>query len=135
GQPEAAREDRRDHRRHAVSRHRRRGAGEALSGDPRRSGSLEAEGGAAALRRALSAVRRARARAGAARDPALADALPEIPVSNFGNPHLIWLLAIVPALIVSYAFDGQRRRRLYERIGHLPMIRRMTASYSPARRR
>jgi Ca-activated chloride channel family protein len=56
-------------------------------------------------------------------------------VSNFGNLHLLWLLLMVPALIVSYAFDGQRRRRVLEKIGHLPMIRRMTASYSPARRR
>jgi Ca-activated chloride channel family protein len=55
--------------------------------------------------------------------------------SNWGNIQMLWALAIVPVLVVAYAFDGQRRRRALERIGHLPMIRRMTASISPARRR
>lgn len=55
--------------------------------------------------------------------------------SNWGNLQLLWALAIVPVLVIAYAFDGQRRRRALERIGHLPMIRRMTASISPARRR
>src|SRR5688572_18959333 len=54
---------------------------------------------------------------------------------NWAHPHLLWLLTLVPVLVVAYAFDGQRRRRVLERIGHLPMIRKMTASYSPARRR
>ena len=54
---------------------------------------------------------------------------------GFGHPHLLWLLALVPTLVVVYAFDGQRRRRVLERIGHHTMIARMTASYSPARRR
>src|SRR5437763_15007863 len=54
---------------------------------------------------------------------------------NWGDFPILWLLAIVPILVVAYALDGQRRRRVLERIGHLPMIARMTASFSPARRR
>ena len=38
----------------------------------------------------------------------------------------VW--SIVPILVVAFALDGQRRRRLLERIGHLPMIARMTAT-------
>src|SRR5438093_11379655 len=53
----------------------------------------------------------------------------------WGDLSVLWLLTIVPILVVAYALDGQRRRRLLERIGHLPMIARMTASFSPARRR
>jgi Ca-activated chloride channel family protein len=55
--------------------------------------------------------------------------------SNWGDLPMLWLLALVPVLVVAFAFDGQRRRRVLEKIGHLPMIRRMTASTSPARRR
>jgi len=55
--------------------------------------------------------------------------------TNWGHLQMLWALAIVPVLVVAYAFDGQRRRRALERIGHLPMIRRMTASISSARRR
>jgi Ca-activated chloride channel family protein len=54
---------------------------------------------------------------------------------GFDMKPLLWLLAIVPMVIVAYAFDGQRRRRLLERIGGTTMLSRMTASYSPARRR
>jgi Ca-activated chloride channel family protein len=54
---------------------------------------------------------------------------------TFGHLYLLWLLLLLPILVVAYAFDGQRRRRVLERIGHLPMIRRMTASSSPAARR
>src|SRR5437762_1226469 len=54
---------------------------------------------------------------------------------NWGDFPVLWLLTIVPILVVGYALDGQRRRRVLERIGHLPMIARMTASFSPARRR
>jgi Ca-activated chloride channel family protein len=54
---------------------------------------------------------------------------------TFGHIHLLYLLLLVPIAVVAYAFDGQRRRRALERIGHLPMLLRMTASSSPARRR
>ena len=51
---------------------------------------------------------------------------------NWGDLEILWLLALVPVLVVAYAFDGQRRRRVLERIGHLAMIRKMTP---PIRRR
>jgi Ca-activated chloride channel family protein len=54
---------------------------------------------------------------------------------TFGDWRILWLLGLVPVLVVAYAFDGQRRRRVLERLGHLQMIARMTASSSPARRR
>jgi Ca-activated chloride channel homolog len=54
---------------------------------------------------------------------------------TWGDFPVLWLLAIVPILVVAYALDGQRRRRLLERIGHHQMIARMTATFSPARRR
>ncbi len=54
---------------------------------------------------------------------------------TWGDLHFLYLLALVPLLVVAYALDGQRRRRLLEKIGHLPMIQRMTASSSPGRRR
>jgi Ca-activated chloride channel homolog len=54
---------------------------------------------------------------------------------SFGDLQLLALLAVVPVLVLAYALDGQRRRRVLERIGHMPMIARMTASFSPARRR
>jgi Ca-activated chloride channel family protein len=54
---------------------------------------------------------------------------------TWGDLPFLYLLTLVPLLVAAYALDGQRRRRLYERIGHLPMIQRMTASFSPGRRR
>jgi Ca-activated chloride channel family protein len=54
---------------------------------------------------------------------------------TWGDLHFLYLLALVPLLVIGYALDGQRRRRLYEKIGRLPMIQRMTRSFSPARRR
>ncbi|HWE29161.1 MAG TPA: VWA domain-containing protein [Polyangia bacterium] len=54
---------------------------------------------------------------------------------TWGDIPILWLLTIVPILVVAYALDGQRRRRLLERIGHHQMIARMTATFSPARRR
>ena len=41
---------------------------------------------------------------------------------------------LVPVLVVVYVIDGQHRKRFYERIGHAPMIRRMTEAASPASR-
>ena len=54
---------------------------------------------------------------------------------TFGHLHLLYLLLLLPVLVIAYAFDGQRRRRALERIGHLPMLRRMTASSSSSGRR
>ncbi|MCA1665517.1 MAG: BatA domain-containing protein, partial [Myxococcales bacterium] len=54
---------------------------------------------------------------------------------TWGDIPVLWLLTIVPVLVVAYSLDGQRRRRLLERIGHHQMIARMTATFSPARRR
>jgi Ca-activated chloride channel family protein len=54
---------------------------------------------------------------------------------TFAELGMLWLLALMPVLVIAYAFDGQRRRRLLEKLGHHPMIARMTASASPARRR
>ena len=50
-------------------------------------------------------------------------------------PLLLWGLGLVPLLVVAYALDGQRRRRVLERIGHLPQMKRLTASVSLGRRR
>ena len=50
-------------------------------------------------------------------------------------PKLLWCAVVVPLLVVAYALDGQRRRRVLERIGHLQTIRQMMQSLSPARRR
>jgi Ca-activated chloride channel family protein len=47
----------------------------------------------------------------------------------------LWGLVLVPVLVIAFALDGQHRRRLLERIGHLAQIRRMTASVSVGRRR
>jgi Ca-activated chloride channel family protein len=55
--------------------------------------------------------------------------------SAFANINYLWLAFIVPLVIVAFAFDGQRRRRTMAAIGHLPMIQRITASASSARRR
>ena len=54
---------------------------------------------------------------------------------TWGDFQVLWVLSIVPILVVAYALDGQRRRRLLERIGGHAMIARMTATFSPARRR
>ncbi len=54
---------------------------------------------------------------------------------RFAHPHALWLLALVPALVVAYAVDGQIRRRTLQRIGHLPQLLRMTAQVSTAGRR
>ncbi|MSP62104.1 MAG: VWA domain-containing protein [Myxococcales bacterium] len=51
------------------------------------------------------------------------------------EPRLMWLLLLVPVLVIALALDGQIRRRVLERIGHLPQIQRMTAGVSSARRR
>ena len=54
---------------------------------------------------------------------------------SLADPRLLWCAVVVPLLVVAYALDGQRRRRVLERIGHLPTIREMMRSLSPAKRR
>ena len=50
-------------------------------------------------------------------------------------PLGVWALALVPVLVIALALDGQRRARTMERIGHLPQIRKLTATVSVGRRR
>jgi Ca-activated chloride channel family protein len=54
---------------------------------------------------------------------------------TFGHLRALWLLLVIPVLVLAYALDGQRGRRLLERLGHPPMIKRMVASASIGRRR
>ena len=54
---------------------------------------------------------------------------------SLAAPRLLWLALVVPLLVVAYAIDGQRRRRVLEHIGHQPMIAQMIASLSAGRRR
>ncbi len=54
---------------------------------------------------------------------------------SLASPKLLWLIGVVPLLVIAFALDGQRRQRVLERIGHLPMIAQMILSLSPVRRR
>ena len=55
---------------------------------------------------------------------------------TFSRTWALWgLAAILPLLVVVFAVDGQLRRRVIERIGHLPQVRRMLESMSRGRRR
>ncbi len=51
------------------------------------------------------------------------------------HPHALWALLLVPAFVVALAIDGHTRRRVLEKIGHLPQVQRMTATVSHAARR
>src|SRR5581483_3976111 len=139
GESEIAGGDRRSDRRRALPGDRHGCVETAVSSHFERSAAVQPQGAGAALRRALPDRDHPRGGAAVDRDFIFAHALSEIPMTGsgwgFGHPHLLWLLALVPTLVVVYAFDGQRRRRVLERIGHHTMIARMTASYSPARRR
>jgi Ca-activated chloride channel homolog len=53
---------------------------------------------------------------------------------RFGEPHLLWLLVLVPAAILGYAQYFQTRRRLLARLGQGAMISRLTAGVSLARK-
>jgi Ca-activated chloride channel family protein len=53
---------------------------------------------------------------------------------RLANPHLLWLLLVVPAVVLGYALSFAQRRRLLARLGDLPLIRRMASSVSTARR-
>jgi Ca-activated chloride channel family protein len=53
---------------------------------------------------------------------------------RLANPHLLWLLLAAPAAVLAYALYFAQRRRLLDRLGHAPLIQRMTASTSVARK-
>jgi Ca-activated chloride channel family protein len=54
---------------------------------------------------------------------------------TFVWPWLFWLACCVPVLVgLLHAYDRMRRRQLAQRLGELPLIRRVTASVSPGRR-
>ncbi|MEA2700516.1 MAG: Ca-activated chloride channel [Myxococcales bacterium] len=53
---------------------------------------------------------------------------------RLANPHLLWLLLVVPAAVLGYALSFAQRRRLLARLGDLPLIRKMASSVSTARR-
>ena len=49
-------------------------------------------------------------------------------------PHYLWLLLSVPAAVLAYALYFAQRRRLLGKLGNGPMIERMIASTSVARK-
>jgi Ca-activated chloride channel family protein len=53
---------------------------------------------------------------------------------RLAHPQLLWLLLAVPAAVLAYALYFAQRRRLLGRLGHAPMIQRMAASTSVARK-
>ena len=53
---------------------------------------------------------------------------------RFANPHLLWLLLVVPVAVLGYALSFAHRRRLLARLGDAPMIARMASTVSTARR-
>ena len=54
---------------------------------------------------------------------------------RFANPHALWLLAVVPAAVLAYAVAFARRRRLLARLGDAPLVAKMAAEVSVARKR
>ena len=53
---------------------------------------------------------------------------------RFANPHLLWLLLLIPPLVVGLALRHDWRRRTLARLGRVAQIRRLAESVSPARR-
>lgn len=53
---------------------------------------------------------------------------------RFANPHLLWLLLLVPAAVLAYAFHFAQRRRLLAKLGDSPLIARMAAHVSVPRK-
>lgn len=54
---------------------------------------------------------------------------------SFVTPWLVWLACAAPVLVLLlHGYDRMRRRQLGQRLGELPLIRRVTASASPGRR-
>jgi Ca-activated chloride channel homolog len=54
---------------------------------------------------------------------------------GFERWSAFWALLAVPILVLAYSLDGVARRRVLERIGHLPQVQRMVAWRSVWRRR
>ena len=44
---------------------------------------------------------------------------------RFANPHMLWLLGLVPLLVVGLTLRADWRRRQLARLGHLEQIRRL----------
>lgn len=53
---------------------------------------------------------------------------------RIAHPHLLWLLLAVPIAVLAYAVMFAQRRRLLDKLGNGPMIQRMVASTSVARK-
>jgi Ca-activated chloride channel family protein len=53
---------------------------------------------------------------------------------RIAHPHLLWLLLAVPIAVLAYAVTFAQRRRLLDKLGNGPMIQRMVASTSVARK-
>ncbi len=53
---------------------------------------------------------------------------------RFAHPQLLWLLLTVPAVVLAYVISFTNRKRLLDRLGHGPLIARMTASVSVPRK-
>ena len=53
---------------------------------------------------------------------------------RLANPHLLWLLVAVPAAVLAYALYFAQRRRLLSRLGDGPLVARMIATTSVARK-
>jgi Ca-activated chloride channel homolog len=51
---------------------------------------------------------------------------------RIANPHVLWLLLLVPAVVLAYVLAFSRRRRLLEALGSPVLISRMAASASVA---
>jgi Ca-activated chloride channel homolog len=55
---------------------------------------------------------------------------------SFARPWLAWLAPVVfVAIVIAFALGERRRHTLVARLGELPLVRRMMAAASPARRR
>jgi Ca-activated chloride channel family protein len=53
---------------------------------------------------------------------------------RFANPHVLWLLLLLPALVVGLSLQVEWRRRVMARLGHVPRIQQLAASVSTGRR-
>src|SRR4029079_10844253 len=114
GQPEAARADRVDDRRHALPGQRQPRAERPLPEDPRRAETGSHSRSRHPLRRALPALRAGRVRAARSRDRAAPHPLLEDSLNvRFVSPHALWLLLAVPVAVIGYRIlFGARLRTL-----------------------
>jgi Ca-activated chloride channel family protein len=54
---------------------------------------------------------------------------------RFANPHSLWFLLAAPAAVLAYALFFAQRRRLLARLGDAPLVAKMAAQVSMARKR